>query len=72
VPLASCYESIRLGEKADSQATPIAGTAMMGGGKDLKKRSAAVFYCGEHAANPAVADIIRVSLRDSQAGFVNF
>ena len=33
--LASSYQYIRLGSKADSQATPAAGTAMMGGGKDL-------------------------------------
>ena len=32
---ASSYQYIRLGEKADSTATPDAGTAMMGGGKDL-------------------------------------
>lgn len=32
---ASTYQYIRLGEKADSSATPAAGTAMMGGGKDL-------------------------------------
>ncbi len=33
--LASSYQYIRLGDKADSTATPVAGTAMMGGGKDL-------------------------------------
>jgi cyanophycinase len=33
--LASSYQYIRLGAKADSPATPSAGTAMMGGGKDL-------------------------------------
>jgi cyanophycinase len=32
---ASSYQYIRLGDKADSTATPVAGTAMMGGGKDL-------------------------------------
>ena len=31
----SAYQYIRLGEKADSAATPVAGTAMMGGGEDL-------------------------------------
>ena len=35
VTLASSYQYIRLGEKTDSQAIPSAGTAMMGGGKDL-------------------------------------
>jgi len=33
--VASSYQYIRLGEKADSTVTPVAGTAMMGGGKDL-------------------------------------
>jgi cyanophycinase len=33
--LASSYQYIRLGNKADSTATAFAGTAMMGGGKDL-------------------------------------
>jgi cyanophycinase-like exopeptidase len=33
--LASSYKYIRMGEKTDSLATPSAGTAMMGGGKDL-------------------------------------
>jgi len=33
--LASSYQYMRLGETADSIATPTAGTAMMGGGKDL-------------------------------------
>ena len=33
--LAASYQYIRLGDKADSTATPNAGTAMMGGGKDL-------------------------------------
>ena len=33
--VASSYQYIRLGNKADSTATPVAGTAMMGGGKDL-------------------------------------
>lgn len=33
--VASSYQYIRLGEKADSTATPLAGTAMMGGGADL-------------------------------------
>jgi len=32
---ASSYQYIRLGSKADSAATPSAGTALMGGGKDL-------------------------------------
>jgi cyanophycinase len=32
---ASSYQYIRLGEKADSAAAPVAGTAMMGGGEDL-------------------------------------
>ena len=32
---ASSYQYIRLGEKADSAAIPVAGTAMMGGGDDL-------------------------------------
>jgi cyanophycinase len=32
---ASSYKYFRLGQKTDSQATPIAGTAMMGGGEDL-------------------------------------
>jgi cyanophycinase len=32
---ASSYQYIRLGEKADSTATPAGGTALMGGGKDL-------------------------------------
>jgi hypothetical protein len=32
---ASSYQYLRLGDKTDSTATPIAGTAMMGGGKDL-------------------------------------
>src|SRR5258708_35414700 len=32
---ASSYQYLRLGDKADSTATPVAGTAMMGGGKDL-------------------------------------
>ncbi len=32
---ASSYQYIRLGEKADRTTTPVAGTAMMGGGKDL-------------------------------------
>lgn len=32
---ASSYQYVRLGEKADSTATPVAGTAMMGGGADL-------------------------------------
>jgi cyanophycinase len=32
---ASSYKYFRLGEKTDSQATPVAGTAMMGGGEDL-------------------------------------
>jgi putative intracellular protease/amidase len=31
----SSYQYTRLGDKADSTATPVAGTAMMGGGKDL-------------------------------------
>jgi len=33
--VASSYQYIRLGNKADSTASPVAGTAMMGGGKDL-------------------------------------
>ena len=33
--MASSYQYIRLGNKADSTATPVAGTAMMGGGEDL-------------------------------------
>jgi len=33
--LAASYQYIRLGGKADSTATPNAGTALMGGGKDL-------------------------------------
>ena len=33
--IASSYQYIRLGGKADSTAIPVAGTAMMGGGKDL-------------------------------------
>jgi cyanophycinase len=33
--LASSYQYIRLGEKGDVTTTPVAGTAMMGGGKDL-------------------------------------
>jgi cyanophycinase len=33
--LASSYQYIRLGEKADSTVTPVAGIAMMGGGEDL-------------------------------------
>jgi len=33
--VASSYQYIRLGEKADSTASSVAGTAMMGGGKDL-------------------------------------
>lgn len=32
---AASYQYIRLGEKSDSTATPVAGTAMMGGGADL-------------------------------------
>lgn len=32
---ASSYQYIRIGEKADSTVTPVAGTALMGGGKDL-------------------------------------
>src|SRR5579862_8472213 len=32
---ASSYQYIRMGNKADSTATASAGTAMMGGGKDL-------------------------------------
>jgi len=32
---ASSYQYFRIGEKADSTATPVAGTALMGGGKDL-------------------------------------
>jgi cyanophycinase len=32
---AASYQYIRIGDKADSTATPVAGTAMMGGGKDL-------------------------------------
>ncbi len=32
---ASSYQYLRLGDKTDSTATPVAGTAMMGGGKDL-------------------------------------
>lgn len=32
---ASSYQYIRLGNKADSTPTPVAGTAMMGGGEDL-------------------------------------
>src|SRR5258708_28244671 len=32
---ASSYQYLRLGDKADSTASPVAGTAMMGGGKDL-------------------------------------
>jgi hypothetical protein len=31
----SSYQYIRLGSKVDSTVTPSAGTAMMGGGKDL-------------------------------------
>jgi len=31
----SSYQYTRLGDKADSTTTPVAGTAMMGGGKDL-------------------------------------
>jgi cyanophycinase len=33
--MASSYQYIRLGDKADVTTTPAAGTAMMGGGKDL-------------------------------------
>jgi cyanophycinase len=33
--MASSYQYIRLGNKADSTPNPVAGTAMMGGGKDL-------------------------------------
>ena len=33
--IASSYQYIRLGGKADSTAIPVAGTAVMGGGKDL-------------------------------------
>jgi cyanophycinase len=33
--MASSYQYIRLGNKADSTTTPVAGTAMMGGGEDL-------------------------------------
>jgi cyanophycinase len=32
---ATSYQYFRIGEKADSGATPVAGTALMGGGKDL-------------------------------------
>lgn len=32
---AASYQYFRIGEKADSTATPVAGTALMGGGKDL-------------------------------------
>jgi hypothetical protein len=35
IAAAASYQYIRLGEKADSPATPVAGIAMMGGGKDL-------------------------------------
>jgi uncharacterized membrane protein len=53
--VASSYQYIRLGEKADSTATPVAGTAMMGGSKDLdeafrwlcKKANGGIFwFCG--------------------------
>jgi cyanophycinase len=33
--VASSYQYTRLGDKADSTASPVGGTAMMGGGKDL-------------------------------------
>lgn len=35
IAAAASYQYIRLGERADSPATPVAGIAMMGGGKDL-------------------------------------
>jgi cyanophycinase-like exopeptidase len=41
--VASSYQYIRLGNKADSTASPVAGTAMMGGGKDLDE----AFRCGD-------------------------
>jgi len=50
---ASSYQYLRLGDKTDSTATPAAGTAMMGGGKDLdeayrgsaRRRTAGIFWC---------------------------
>ena len=65
--LASSYQYTRLGEKADSTATPAAGTAMMGGGKDLD--DAFRWLCGK--ANGGDFLVLRARGDDEYNSYVN-
>jgi cyanophycinase len=64
---ASSYQYIRIGEKADSTVTPAAGTALMGGGKDLDE--AFRWLCGR--ANGGDFLILRALGDDAYNPYVN-
>ncbi len=65
--MASSYQYMRLGDKADSTATPVGGTAMMGGGKDLDE--AFRWFCKK--ANGGDFLVLRAHGDDDYNSYVN-